>query len=83
MNERYKPKPPIIRALLLEHSDGLSVSDICARTGIDIRVARDCLKKMADAYIDRWILGRHQCPPEAIWCVVHVPEDCPRPTRKK
>jgi len=83
MNERYKPKPPIIRALLLEHSDGLSVSDICVRTGIDLRVARTCLKKMADAYIDRWILGRHQRPPEAIWCVVSVPENCPRPRRKK
>ena len=83
MNEYRKPKSPTIRSLLLEHSDGLSVSEICLRTGVDVRVTRTCLKKMADAYIDRWILGAHQRPPEAIWCVVHVPKDCPRPTRKK
>ena len=83
MNERYKPKPPIIRAVLHAHSDGLSVSDIYWKTGIDAKVVRACLKKMADAYIDRWVLGRQQRPPEAIWCVVHVPEDCPRPTVKK
>ena len=81
MNERYKPKPPIIRALLREHPDGLSVRGICIKTNIDERVTRACLKKMADAYIDRWALGRQQRPPEAIWCVVHVPQDCPRPKR--
>jgi hypothetical protein len=82
VNELHKPKPPIIRALLRKYFDGLSVSDICAKTGIDERVARACLKRMEDAYIDRWILGAHQRPPEAIWCVVDVPEDCPRPKRK-
>ena len=83
MNELHKPKPPIIRALLREYTDGLSVSDICVRTNIDERVARTCLKKMADAYIDRWLGGAHQRPPEAIWCVVLVPEDCPRPRKNK
>ena len=83
MNERYKPKPPIIRAVLHAHPDGLSVADICWKTGIDSKVVRSCLKKMEDTYIDRWLLGRQQRPPEAIWCAVHVPEDCPRPTRKQ
>ena len=61
----------------------MSVADICAKTGIDPKVVRTCLKKMEDTYIDRWVLGRQQRPPEAIWCVVVVPEDCPRPARKK
>jgi len=38
---------------------------------------------MADAYIDRWIRGEFQKPPEAVWCVVEVPEDCPPPYMKE
>jgi hypothetical protein len=83
MNERYKPKPPTIRALLREYTDGLCVSDICAKTGIEMKVARACLKKMEDAYIDRWLGGGYQRPSEAIWCVVLVPENCPRPKKNK
>ena len=82
MNERYKPKAPIIRALLRKH-DGLSVADICAKTGIDQKVVRTCLKKMEDTYIDRWVLGTYRRPPEAVWCAADIPKNCPRPARKK
>jgi len=82
-NVHYAPKPPVIRALLREHSDGLSVRGICLQTGIDDRVVRACLKKMADAYIDRWVIGRMRRPHEAIWCVVEVPANCPKPTKRK
>lgn len=71
-----------IRELLRKHPDGLSTRQICRLSGIEERVARPALRKMADAYIDRWIRGEFQKPPEAIWCVVEVPEDCPPPYMK-
>jgi hypothetical protein len=82
VNERYKPKPPIIRALLRKIDNGLSVNDIEAKTGIGQDLVRKCLNKMPDAYIDRWVTGK-SIPPTAIWCVVQVPENCPRPRLKK
>jgi len=72
-----------IRALLRKYPDGLSVKEICSFSGIADRVARPALRKMADAYIDRWIRGEFQKPPEAVWCVVEVPEDCPPPYTKE
>jgi hypothetical protein len=71
-----------IRELLCKHPDGLSTKQICGLTGIAERVTRPALRKMADAYIDRWLRGEYQKPPEAIWCVVAVPEDCPPPYMK-
>jgi len=72
-----------IRALLRKYPDGLSVKEICSFSGIADRVARPALRKMADAYIDRWIRGEFQKPPEAVWCVVEVPKDCPPPYTKE
>jgi hypothetical protein len=81
MNERYKPNPPIIRSLLRECDDGMSVNEIEAKTGIDQDQVRKCLNKMPDAYIDRWVYLHSN--PTAIWCVVVIPENCPRPKRTK
>jgi hypothetical protein len=81
MNERYKSKPPVIRSLLRECEDGMSVNEIEAKTGIDQDLVRKCLNKMPDAYIDRWVYLHSN--PTAIWCVVVIPENCPRPKRKK
>jgi hypothetical protein len=82
-NQHYQPKAPVIRALLKEFQDGLSTKDICQKTGIDQKSARANLKKMADCYIDRWTPGSLKEPPTAIWCVVDVPENCPKPRKQK
>ena len=82
-NVHYAPKAPIIRGILHVFADGLTVSQICTKTFIEERVVRKCLKKMPDCYIDRWILGAYQRPPEAIWCAVVVPDHCPKPTKRK
>ena len=82
VNGKHKPKPPVIRSLLRECDDGMSVNEIEAKTGIDQDIVRKCLNKMPDAYIDRWIIGK-SIPPTAIWCVVNVPEDCPKPRKQK
>lgn len=82
MNEWHKPKPPLIRSTLRNAADGLSVNEIAIRTGINQDLVRRCLGKMPDAYIDRWYTQRAQ-PPVAIWCVVDVPENCPRPPLKR
>ena len=83
VNEKHKPKPPVIRSLLRECDNGMSVNEIEAKTGIDQDLVRKCLNKMPDAYIDRWVYLNKCCNPTAIWCVVVIPENCPRPKRKE
>ena len=78
-NQRYQPKAPVIRELLHQFPEGLSIGAICRKTGISERVARPTLRKMVDCYINRWMFGKYQKPPEAIWCIVAVPKDCPKP----
>jgi hypothetical protein len=82
-NKSHQPKHPIIRALLRKTGDGLSVNEIQSKTGIEQGLIRKCLGKMPDAYIDRWTAGKFRAPPTAIWCVVEVPENCPRPRPSK
>jgi hypothetical protein len=82
-NKHYQPKEPVIRDLLKAFPDGLSANEICLKTGIYERSVRPTLKKMADCYIDRWLPGKFRTPPTAIWCVVDVPEDCPKPRKQK
>ena len=38
---------------------------------------------MPDVYIDRWHVAKQQKREEAVWVAVEVPENCPRPERKK
>ena len=66
-----------------KNPDGLSIKEISSVTQITTGGILKSLKGMPDVYIDRWTLGRQQKREEAIWCVVEVPEDCPRPERKK
>lgn len=82
-NKHYQPKAPVIRALLKEFLDGLSVNEIRNKTNISTRTIYPMLKKMPDCYIDRWLPGKFRTPPTAIWCIVEVPENCPRPRKKK
>ena len=65
----------------LKDSDGLTTRQLQFRTEIEQRTLCKSLKSMPDAYIDRWT-GPHRGQWAAVWCVVDVPEDCPKPDEK-
>lgn len=77
-----KPHIPAIRELLRVSPDGLTPKMIHeALPSISkVTIVKSALRKMPDAYIDRWVLmpgtrGQH----EGIWCVVIPPPHCPHP----
>lgn len=72
---------PAIRAVLREYTDGLTVTQLVRRLAITPDSIRNSLSSMPDAYIDRWE-GPHNGQYAAVWCVVAVPENCPRPTTR-
>lgn len=78
-----KSNHPVIRQLLKNNPDGLSIKEISNTTNLLPDSIEKSLKGMPDVYIDRWTVGKQQKREEAVWCVVEVPEDCPRPERKK
>ena len=80
---KYQSTTSTIRTLLKEFSDGLSPKDISEKSGIDRNQLYRALKKMPDAYIDRWVHLYDSGHPTAIWCLVDVPKDCPKPRRVK
>ena len=63
---------------LLKGSDGLTTKQLQYRLEVDQRTLCKSLKSMPDSYIDRWT-GPHRGQWAAVWCVVEVPEDCPKP----
>ena len=65
----------------LKDSDGLTTRQLQFRLGIEQRTLCKSLKAMPDAYIDRWT-GPHRGQWAAVWCVVNVPQDCPKPDEK-
>ena len=65
----------------LKGSDGLTTRQLQFRSEIEQRTICKALKAMPDAYIDRWT-GPHRGQWAAVWCVVEVPEDCPKPDEK-
>lgn len=67
-----------IRAWLRDQSDGASVAELVDVTGRPRAVVHRALEHMGDAYVDRWV--RNSAGGFAqVWCVVAVPEHCPRP----
>ena len=67
-----------IRALLREHSDGMTLEQIVWAVKRDKANIKKIIRAMPDAYIDRWeAVPRKQYA--AVWCVVVPPEDCPKP----
>ena len=68
-----------IRALLKQHPDGLKSSDISKLTGIDNRSVNKSLESVFGVYIDRWEKASYRNTLAAIWVVVDVPENCPKP----
>jgi hypothetical protein len=80
----------LIRSVLRrpENRDGLTAREIAEIMGIDPTVQStvlNSLKTMPDCYIDRWVQPREGRggPYAAVWCVVEVPENCPRPGARK
>ena len=66
---------------LLKNSEGLTTRQLQYRLEVDQRTLCKSLKSMPDAYIDRWS-GPHRGQWAAVWCVVEVPQDCPKPDEK-
>jgi hypothetical protein len=77
-----KSKHDIVRKVLRESEDGLTVKQIVQLTQIDKDPLSRILATMPDAYIDRWS-GPTRGQYSAVWCVVVPPENCPRPTREE
>ena len=69
----------IIRELLKRHPDGLKSSDIAKFTGIDNRSVNKSLESVFGVYIDRWENATYRNTLAAVWVVVDVPENCPKP----
>ena len=77
-----KSKHDIVRRVLRDSEDGLTVKQITDAVGVDKDPLSRILQTMPDAYIDRWS-GPTQGQYSAVWCVVVPPENCPRPTREE
>ena len=73
---------PEIRALLRAHPDGLTLEEIVTAVNRNKTNVRRVLQNMPDAYIDRWMPAKRE-QFKAIWCVIVVPKDCPRPERRR
>jgi hypothetical protein len=65
----------------LKGSDGLTTKQLQYRLEVDQRTLCKSLKSMPDSYIDRWT-GPHRGQWAAVWCVVEVPQHCPKPDEK-
>jgi predicted transcriptional regulator len=69
----------IIRELLKRHPEGLKSREIADITGIDKRVVNKALESVFGVYIDRWERSVFRNTLSAVWLVVDVPENCPKP----
>jgi hypothetical protein len=77
-----KPSHPKIRQLLHQYQDGLTAKVISKRLEMKHATTYAALQNMPDTYIDRWLEAEQQLPPQAVWCAVVPPEDCPKPRSK-
>jgi hypothetical protein len=80
--EHMKPSHPKIRQLLRQYQDGLTAKEISERLEKRHDTIYAALQNMPDTYIDRWLEAQQQLPPQAVWCAVVPPEDCPKPRPK-
>lgn len=69
--------PNKLRQLLQGH-DGMTTKQLSLLVNSCPRDITRSLKTMPDAYVDRWT-GPERGQWAAVWCVVDVPEDCPKP----
>ena len=75
-----KSKHDLVRKVLRDSEDGLTVKQITDAVGVDKDPLSRILQTMPDAYIDRWS-GPTRGQYSAVWCVVVPPEDCPHPKK--
>ncbi len=79
-----KPLHSDIRALLRANPDGLTVAEICKTLGLKVPSVAKSLTYMPDSYIDRWNINKVRGSwVSAVWCVVPVPENYPKPNRQE
>lgn len=71
-----------LRAVLLDHPDGLTAREAGDAAGVVRVSAIQALQRMPDVYIDRYLV-RPSLPPTAVWVAVPIPENCPRPGQTK
>jgi len=67
-----------IREMLKDSTDGMTARELAIKLPIQRASINCALKKMPDAFIDRWekaVRGRYR----AVYCLADVPEDCPYP----
>jgi hypothetical protein len=62
----------------LKGHDGMTTKQLSQLVDSCPRDITRSLKAMPDAYVDRWT-GPERGQWAAVWCVVDVPEDCPKP----
>lgn len=70
-----------IRAALQEHPDGLTALALSNVMGKDLDNTYKQIKAMFGVYIDRWQPAPPRSPVShvAVYMLVDVPKDCPRP----
>lgn len=69
-----------VLAALLEHSDGLTLSQLhrLAKTS-SLRYTALAVESLFGVYIDRWEWSDKAMDYDPVYCVVDVPENCPKP----
>lgn len=71
-----------IREFLRTKPEGATTNDIHQAIDIPAWSVRKSLVGMVDCYIDRWVILRSaRGQYSAIWCIVEVPANCPRPNK--
>lgn len=70
-----------LRAVLLDHPDGLTAREAGGAVGVARVSAIQALQRMPDVYIDRYLV-RPSLPPTAVWVAVAIPPNCPKPAIK-
>ena len=63
---------------LLQGHEGMTTRQLSQLVDSGMQDITRSLKAMPDAYVDRWT-GPERGQRAAVWCVVDVPEDCPKP----
>lgn len=70
-----------LRAVLLDHPDGLTAREAGDAAGVVRVSAIQALQRMPDVYIDRYLV-RPSLPPTAVWVAVPIPPNCQKPAIK-
>lgn len=74
---RNKMYEHAIRALLLANEDGMAAGDLAKAIGANRNTVQSLLNNTYGFYVDRWTQTGSTYA--GIWCVIKVPENCPRP----